>query len=62
MVGFQGATGGSNVRPDNLHVVNRPRFGGEILQLCKGQLGSSAEQVPAEHHGAHGGHAGWEDL
>jgi hypothetical protein len=29
-------------------VVNRPRFGGKVLQLHKGQLRSSAGQIPVE--------------
>jgi hypothetical protein len=29
-------------------VVNRPRFGGKVFQLHKGQLRGSARHVPAE--------------
>jgi hypothetical protein len=35
MVGFQSAPGGSNVRPDNLHVVNKPRFGSENFSCTR---------------------------
>jgi hypothetical protein len=32
-------------------VASRPRFGGKVLQLYKGQLTGSAGQVPAGWHG-----------